>query len=60
MEDFLSEINEIAQVVADLQARLRVASAMAKDQPNVARTNIKIAKEVCGKIKKRLDNLVDE
>jgi hypothetical protein len=52
-----SEINEIAQVVDDLQARLRVASRVNVDQPGIAAENIKLAKEVCERILKRLEQL---
>lgn len=58
MEAF--EINEIGEVVLNLQARLRVASALAIDQPGIAKENLKLAEEVCDRIKIRIGYLIKE
>lgn len=59
MEDLESEINEIACAAQGIQNRLRQASRMAKEQPQIAITEIGLVKDLCGRIYKRLEKLTE-
>lgn len=60
MEDMAEGINEMATLVAGLQKCFQVASVMAKEQPAISKENLRIAKEFCRKIEKRVDVFLEE